>query len=65
MILIFQRQYIDLMKQPQFHTVAGNRPLVYLFQFSDAEAMKCAGGWTQSGLVFQQFRRLVMNEGKN
>ncbi|CAF1541593.1 unnamed protein product, partial [Rotaria sp. Silwood1] len=61
--VIFQQQYINLMKHPQFQTVKGGRPLLYLFQFDDAEAEKCAGGWTESGQVFQQFRQLVISQG--
>jgi hypothetical protein len=61
--VIFQQQYIDLMKHPQFQTVKGGRPLLYLFQFANAEAEKCAGGWTESGQVFQQFRQLVISQG--
>ena len=59
----FQQQYIELMKHPQFHSVKGGRPLVYLFQFDDREAEKCAGGWSGSGEVFQKFRQLVTSQG--
>jgi hypothetical protein len=59
----FQQQYIDLMKHPQFQTVLGGRPLLYLFQFADAEADICGGGWTGSGQVFQKFRQMVTNQG--
>lgn len=59
----FQQQYIDLMKHPQFQTVKEGRPLLYLFQFGNAEAEKCSGGWTGSGQVFQSFRQLVISQG--
>jgi hypothetical protein len=59
----FQQQYIDLMKHPQFQTVKGGRPLLYLFQFDNAEAEKCGGGWPGSGQAFQKFRQLVISQG--
>ncbi|CAF1119028.1 unnamed protein product [Adineta steineri] len=59
----FQQQYIDLMKQPQFQTVLGGRPLLYLFQFDNAEADICGGGWPGSGQVFQKFRQLAISQG--
>ncbi|CAF0824401.1 unnamed protein product [Rotaria sordida] len=34
------------MVHPQFQTVLGGRPLLYLFQFDDAEANLCGGGWS-------------------
>lgn len=60
----FQEQYIALMKHDQYQTVLGNRPLVYLFQFSDAEAEACGGGWDGSGQVFDRFRQMAISEGK-
>lgn len=59
----FQEQYIELMRSPQFQTVQGGRPLLYLFQFDNAEAQKCGGGWAGSGQVFQKFRQLVITRG--
>jgi hypothetical protein len=59
----FQQQYIELMKHPQFQTVKGGRPLLYLFQFDNAEAEKCGGGWPGSGQVFQKFRQSVTSQG--
>jgi hypothetical protein len=56
--LPFQQSYIDLMKHPQFQTVLGGRPLLYLFQFGNAEADMCGGGQ-----VFQKFRQLVISQG--
>ena len=60
----FQQSYINLMKLPQFQTVLGGRPLLYLFQFDDAEADICGGGWAGSGQVFQKFRQMVISQGK-
>ena len=60
----FQEQYIQLMKRPQFQTVMGGRPLLYLFQFSDAEADICGGGWSGSGKVFDKFRQTVIAAGE-
>ena len=34
----FQENYLELMVHPQFQTVLGGCPLLYLFQFDDAEA---------------------------
>ncbi|UJR14207.1 hypothetical protein I4U23_001200 [Adineta vaga] len=59
----FQQQYLDLMKHPQFQTVLDGRSLLYLFQFDDAEADICGGGWTGSGQVFQRFRQMAINQG--
>lgn len=60
----FQQQYIDLMKHSQFQTVLGGRPLLYLFQFDEAEANICGGGWVGSGQVFQKFRQMVISQGR-
>ncbi|CAF3697239.1 unnamed protein product [Rotaria sp. Silwood1] len=59
----FQQHYIDLMKDSQFQTVLGGRPLLYLFQFDNAEANLCGGGWLGSGLVFQKFRQRAISQG--
>ncbi|CAF1286244.1 unnamed protein product, partial [Didymodactylos carnosus] len=59
----FQERYLDLMQHPQFQTVLEGRPLLYLFQFSDAEANACGGGWSGSGEVFHKFRQLAINRG--
>lgn len=59
----FQQHYIDLMKDPHFQTVLGDRPLLYLFQFDDAEADMCGGGWIGSGQVFQKFRQMAIGQG--
>ncbi len=60
----FQQYYIDLMKHSQFQTVKGGRPLLYLFQFENAEADMCGGGWNGSGQVFQKFRQLAISQGE-
>lgn len=60
----FQQHYLELMKHPQFQTVLGGRPLLYLFQFDDAEAKACGGSWSGSGEVFQRFRRMAMDQGE-
>jgi hypothetical protein len=60
----FQESYIELMTHPQFQTVLGGRPLLYLFQFDDEEAQLCGGGWQGSGDVFDSFRKKVMNRGE-
>jgi len=59
----FQQHYIDLMKHPQFQTVKGGRPILYLFQFANGEADACGGGWDGSGKVFQKFRQMVIDQG--
>ena len=51
----FQESYLELMTHPQFQTVLGDRPLIYLFQFDDQEAQLCGGGWNRSGKVFNNF----------
>lgn len=60
----FQESYIEYMLHPQFQTVLGGRPLLYLFQFGDTEAQLCGGGWEGSGRVFNNFRQKAMNRGK-
>ena len=37
---------------------------LYLFQFDNAEADMCGGGWSGSGQVFQKFRQMVINQGE-
>jgi hypothetical protein len=59
-----QQHYLDLMRHPQFQTVLGGRPLLYLFQFDDAEADICGGGWSGSGQVFQKFRQMAISQGE-
>ena len=61
----FQQQYLELMVHPQFQTVLGERPLIYLFQFDDQEAQACAGGWEGSAKVFQNFRQKVISRGEH
>ena len=58
-----QKDYVDAMLSPHYHTVLGGRPLAFLFQFSDGEARACAGGWNESRLVFDGFRKQVMSAG--
>jgi len=60
----FQEQYLELMTHPQFHTVLGGRPLIYLFQFDDQEAQACAGGWEGSAKVFSNFRQKAISRGE-
>ncbi|CAF1480738.1 unnamed protein product [Adineta ricciae] len=59
----FQEHYLEHMKHPHFQTVLGGRPLLYLFQFDDAEANSCGGGWTGSKQVFQRFRQMAVSRG--
>ncbi len=59
-----QEGYLELMVHPQFQTVLGGRPLLYLFQFDNAEANICGGGWSGSGQVFNKFRQMAMNRGE-
>jgi hypothetical protein len=51
------------MAHPQFQTVLGGRPLIYLFQFDDQEAQACGGGWSGSKKVFDNFRQKVIDRG--
>jgi hypothetical protein len=60
----FQESYIELMTHPQFQTVLGGRPLLYLFQFNDEEAQFCGGGWEGTKKVFDNFRQKVINRGE-
>jgi len=59
-----QEGYLELMVRPQFQTVLGGRPLLYLFQFDDREANTCGNGWPGSRDVFNKFRQMVMNRGE-
>jgi hypothetical protein len=59
-----QQHYLELMRHPQFQTVLGGRPLLYLFQFDNAEADICGGGWSGSGQVFQKFRQMAISQGE-
>jgi hypothetical protein len=59
-----QQGYLELMVHPQFLTVLEGRPLLYLFQFDDAEADLCGGGWAGSKEVFNKFRQMAINRGK-
>jgi hypothetical protein len=59
-----QEGYLDLMVHPQFQTVLGGRPLLYLFQFTEAEANLCGGGWAGSRDVFNKFRQMAINRGE-
>jgi hypothetical protein len=59
----FQESYLELMTHPQFQTVLGGRPLLYLFQFYDQEAQACGGGWEGSRKVFDNFRQKVIGRG--
>ncbi len=59
----FQEYYLELMVHPQFQSVLGGRPLIYLFQFDDQEAQACGGGWEGSGKVFNNFRQKAINRG--
>jgi hypothetical protein len=60
----FQESYLELMTHPQFQTVLGGRPLIYLFQFDDQEAQSCGGGWEGSGKVFNNFRQKAISRGE-
>ena len=59
-----QEGYLELMVHTQFQTVLGGRPLLYLFQFTEAEANLCGGGWSGSKQVFDKFRQVAINRGK-
>jgi hypothetical protein len=59
----FQEWYLELMTHPQFQTVLGGRPLIYLFQFDDQEAQACGGGWEGSLKVFNNFRQKAIDRG--
>jgi len=59
----FQESYLELMVHPQFQTVLGGRPLIYLFQFDDEEAQLCGGGWNGSRKVWDNFRLKAINRG--
>lgn len=61
----FQESYLELMLHPQFQTVLGGRPLLYLFQFDDAEADICGGGWSGSKDVFNKFRQMAISRGQS
>jgi hypothetical protein len=61
----FQEYYLEFMTHPQFQTVLGGRPLIYLFQFDDREAQICGGGWEGSGKVFNNFRQKAINRGEH
>ncbi|KAL0478515.1 penE [Acrasis kona] len=54
---------IALMKRPGFQTVLGGRPLLYLFQFSNGEAVNCGGSWEGSRSIFDKFRNMAKQEG--
>jgi hypothetical protein len=43
------------MTHPQFQTVLGERPLIYLFHFDDEEAQLCGDRWEGSAKVFNSF----------
>jgi len=58
-----QKQYIAHLSSRHYQTVLGGRPLVYMFQFADGEAMACGGGWNGSRAVFDAFRQQVMSTG--
>ena len=59
-----QAGYIELMVHPQFQTVLGGRPLLYLFEFFQEQADLCGGGWAGSREVFNKFRQMAINRGK-
>ena len=61
---ILQESYIELMTHPQFQTVLGGRPLLYLFEFGDLEARLCGGGWQGSRQIFDRFRQKVIARGE-
>ncbi len=58
-----QEYYIELMTHPQFQTVLGGRPLLYLFQFGDKQAQFCGGGWEGTKRVVDHFRQKVIQRG--
>jgi len=59
-----QDYYIDLMARPQYQTVLGGRPLVYLFQFEDKQAQFCGGSWSGAKTVFENFRQKFLSRGR-
>eukprot|EP01084_Bolivina_argentea_P102985 184494_1 len=54
--------YVDLMKQKTFQTVLDNRPLIYLFGFTNDTANQC-GGWDKSKAVFDNIRGTAISNG--
>jgi len=54
--------YVSLMKEPTFQTVMDGRPLLYLFQFDDAEAAAC-GGWAMAKEAFDRLRTMAQQAG--
>ena len=58
-----QTEYLAAMHSPHYHTVLQGRPLVFMFQFADGEAKACAGGWNESRIVFDAFRRAAVASG--
>ena len=56
--------YVNYMLDNNFHTVLDNRPLIYLFQFSDNEAEAC-GGWNNSKIIFDNIRNAAIKAGLN
>jgi hypothetical protein len=60
----YQESYIEVMTHPQFQTVLGGRPILYLFDFGDLEAELCGGGWEGTKQIFDNFRQKVMKHGK-
>ncbi len=58
-----QEYFIELMTHPQFQTVLGGRPLLYLFQFGDKQAQVCGGDWKGTKQVFDNFRQKVIQRG--
>ncbi len=58
-----QEYFINLMTHPQFQTVLGGRPLLYLFQFGDQQAQACGGGWEGTKQVFNNFRQKITQRG--
>eukprot|EP01111_Echinosteliopsis_oligospora_P014974 TRINITY_DN5778_c0_g1_i2.p1 TRINITY_DN5778_c0_g1~~TRINITY_DN5778_c0_g1_i2.p1 ORF type:complete len:394 (-),score=61.53 TRINITY_DN5778_c0_g1_i2:28-1209(-) len=57
-----QKQYVELMANPLFHTVLEGRPIVYLFQFSDQQINEC-GGLSDTQALFQNFRQMATDRG--
>lgn len=51
------------MTRPQYQTVLGDRPLVYLFQFDEKQAQFCGGGWEGTKHVFDNFRQKITQRG--
>jgi hypothetical protein len=51
------------MTHPQFQTVLGGRPLLYLFPFGNKQAQFYGNDWEGTKQVFDNFRQKVIRRG--